>query len=211
MMRRRVIEINFEDDPEAFLSALTQRRQTADEWRQAHAEGVRKQLDRAAAKRGTHIKAFVFGLPEDDGFSILWEWLCTYKRLMRERSKATPDIALIVEHAEELGRIDQKFQWRAGRDFETGERREALALQSRKSRLALAGDRDGGRASANKRRHDEAEAWRTVAREVAATSPVGGARLEKRILEELRRRGFGPRSGPAIRKAIKGVRGRPVG
>jgi len=211
MMRRKVEEINLEDDLEAFMKAVTQPRRTADEWRQAQAESVRKQLDRAATRCGTHIKGFVYGLPEDDGYRILWDWLCAYQRLMRERSKATPDIAAIVDHAEKMGRIEERFFWRAGRDPETGERRELLALQSRKSRLALAGDRDGGQTSANKRRHDEAEAWRTVAREVAATSPVGGARLENRIRDELKRRGFEPRSGAAIRKAIKGVRRRPVG
>ena len=87
-----------------------------------------------------------------------------------------------------------------------------LPTRMRDDRVRIAGharklgDPDGGRASANAARHEEAEKWRAVAREVAETSPFGGARLEERTLAELERRGFKARSGPAIRKAIKGVR-----
>lgn len=208
MMQRPALEISLEEDPEAFLEMATRPTETADEWRQRRVEDFHKQIERAAAKRGMEAKRFLVGLPENDGFRIQWDWLRVHARLMRERSKTNPDIALVVELAEEMGRIDERFYWRAGKDPETGATREALALQSRANRRTLAGDADTGRASENARRHNEAEAWRTVAREVAAKSPVGGARLEKRILEELERRGFARRSGPAIRKAIKGVRGR---
>ncbi len=153
-----------------------------------------------------NVKQFVATLDEDKAYRIFWDWLCAYNRLARERAKPQPDIALVVEHAEELGKIHERLYWRAGVDPDTRERREALALQARKSRLALKGDPDGGRASANAARHEEAEKWRAVAREVAETSPFGGARLEERTLAELERRGFKARSGPAIRKAIKGVR-----
>lgn len=211
LMQRKVEMINLEDEPEAFmpggkLEKWFSEQRTADQWRDANAEHVRESLERAAAKRGLHVKQFVATLGEDQAYWIFWEWLCVYNRLARERAKPEPDIALIVMHAEDLGKIHERLYWRAGVDPDTRERREALALQARKNRLALAGDSDGGRASANAKRHDEAEPWREVAREVAAASPFGGARLETRILAELDRRGFPARSGPAIRKAIRGVR-----
>jgi hypothetical protein len=208
MMQRKVEIINAHDDPEDFERALRElsSRQSADAYREANAKHVRESLERAAAKRGMPVAQFALSLAEDHAYRIFWDWLCVYNRLTRERGKPEPDIALIVEHAEELGKIHERLRWRSGVDPETRERREVLALRAKNSRLALDGDRDGGRASANAMRREEAEEWRAVAREVAATSPFGGARLEARILAELTRRGLPARSGPAIRKAIAGIR-----
>ena len=63
----------------------------------------------------------------------------------RPSGEADPDIPRALEIAEELGRLRELLRWRAGVDPDTGARREALALQARSNRLALTGDRDGGR------------------------------------------------------------------
>jgi hypothetical protein len=203
MMRRKMLFFDAETEgAELFAYLRANPILGPDEAREKNARHVRDMLARATEGKPEH---WLHALPEADALRIMADWLIAFDRLARERSKPDPDPAMIAMHAEDCGRIQERLWWRAGVDPETRERREELALQTRTSRLALNADRDGGRASANAERHAEAEEWREVAREVAAASPFGGARLETRILEELKCRGFSARSGPAIRKAIKGI------
>jgi hypothetical protein len=203
LMQCEVEYVDAANDPEAFKRAVLGL-QSADEVRDANARHVREGLERAAAQGGMSVVQLTATFAEED--RLFWDWLCVYERLGHERARPEPDIALVIEHAEQLGRLHERLWWRLGIDMATGARREALALQSRRSRMALDGDSDGGRASANAERHAKAEVWRQVAREVASTSPVRGQRLEKSILEELTRRGLPRRSGAAIRTAIAGIR-----
>lgn len=156
------------------------------------------------ANAGEKDPDFAARFPEDTAQWLARAWLRAWRRAKRTREKG--EIVGLMDACEEMGILQERMQWRRGVDPATGERREALAMQARKSRVALLGDSDGGRASANYLRHQEAEEWRTVAREIAATSPFGGLRLETRILNELEARGLPARSGSAIRKAIAGIR-----
>ena len=156
------------------------------------------------ARAGEKDPDFQDRFPEDSAQFIARAWLRALRRGRKARERG--DILAAMLAAEEMGQIAEGMFWRRGVDPDTRERREALALRAKNSRLALDGDSDGGRASANAMRHQEAEEWRAVAREVAAKSPFGGARLEMRIVAELTRRGLPARSGPAIRKAIADIR-----
>ena len=113
------------------------------------AEFCRNAPDQVEDVRGDmaqHPQAFVAGYyGEDSAVALMSEWLNWYDRLAAERAKPDPNIPRVVEIAEELGRLRELLRWRAGVDPDTGARREALALQARSNRLALAGDRDGGR------------------------------------------------------------------
>ncbi|QIE42327.1 hypothetical protein G5B39_10505 [Rhodobacteraceae bacterium SC52] len=82
------------------------------------------------------------GLAED---SIEWLaafWLGAFNRLVNERERletacGTMDsIKLIVEHAEELGRLEERIWWRCGVDPQTDKPREALAVGKRNQELS---------------------------------------------------------------------------
>jgi hypothetical protein len=143
---------------------------------------------------------------------IALEWYANYQKYLRAKQSIQASqscdahYGILIEALRCMGIQEERMYWRAGIDPATRAKREALALQAQKNRLALSGDADGGRASANALRNEEAEEWREIAREVARGCQFGGARLEARINRELADRGFPKRSGPAIRKAIKGVR-----
>lgn len=61
-------------------------------------------------------------------------WLQEFVRLQRGRQRlaAGPNdqrtLSAIVQHAEQLGRLEERMWWRCGIDPDTGKRREALAL-----------------------------------------------------------------------------------
>ena len=202
IMQRRVETFNAEDDPEAVMRAFACLKGPEQTW--ADNEAWCLDVLRRAGVEGLAEKApdFALRFPEDTAQWLARAWLRAYRRMKRLR-KSGGDVVAMLDAAEEMGRLKERIWWRRGVDPETRARREALALQARNSRLALAVP---SWAEANAMRREEAEAWRTVAREVAASAPFGGARLEARINAELQRRGLETRSGPAIRKATKGIR-----
>lgn len=80
----------------------------------------------------------VYGQQGEDSVQyIAAQWLMEYNRLNRERndlasgSKAF-DLQLMIMHAEELGRLQERCQWRHRIDEATGKRPEELALSGRR-------------------------------------------------------------------------------
>jgi hypothetical protein len=80
----------------------------------------------------------VYGhLSEDSAQYIGAHWLMSYHRLVSEREElagtAKPsNIELIVMHAEELGRLQERLYWRQGFDEATGKRRETISFSGLK-------------------------------------------------------------------------------
>lgn len=80
------------------------------------------------------------GLSEDSAQWLAAHWLAAFNRLQNERARLEAgqgNEALIVEHAQELGRIQERMFWRAGVDPQTGKRREELALGKREQEKAI--------------------------------------------------------------------------
>lgn len=80
------------------------------------------------------------GLAEDSAEWLAASWLRSFNRLQNERARLEAgegNVALIVEHAQELGRIQERMFWRAGVDPQTGKRREKLALGKREQEKAI--------------------------------------------------------------------------
>ena len=80
------------------------------------------------------------GLAEDSAQWLAALWLRAFNRLHNERARLESgqgNVEMIVEHAQELGRIQERMFWRAGADPQTGKRREALALGKRAQERAI--------------------------------------------------------------------------
>lgn len=80
------------------------------------------------------------GLAEDSAEWLAALWLAAFNRLKNERAQLDREkgnVAVIVEHAQELGRIQERMFWRAGVDPQTGKRREELALGKRQQEKAI--------------------------------------------------------------------------
>jgi hypothetical protein len=68
---------------------------------------------------------------------IAAQWLREFCRLQRARETLTraekpTDLSVVIMHAEELGRLQERLYWRQGVDESTGKRREILALSGRR-------------------------------------------------------------------------------
>lgn len=109
------------------------------------------------------------GLAEDSAEWLAASWLRSFNRLQNERKRLAAekgDVSLVVEHAQELGRIQERMFWRVGVDPQTGERREQLALERRHSRKQFA-EVSEGRSAANAKRHEEAVKLTDIAQDIA--------------------------------------------
>lgn len=83
------------------------------------------------------------GLDEDSAQWIAAFWLGAYNRMLAQRRKlvagdASPStIGMMVIHAQEMGRLQERMWWRAGVDPQTDKRREELALGKRAQEKAI--------------------------------------------------------------------------
>jgi hypothetical protein len=108
------------------------------------------------------------GLTEDTAYWIAAQWLAAHNGLMKARARfeqgdtSPSNMGTILHYAEQLGRLRERMFWRAGVDEATGARREALALERKKSRLALSDNPDR-----NHERQQRAAEWREVAQRLA--------------------------------------------
>ncbi len=110
-----------------------------------------------------------------------------------------------LDRAFNLGQSTERLRWVAHRAPVTGATPETLALERQKARRALI-EKSARRQADNAWRQAEAEDWRTVAREIAATRPkyaTAGGRIEDVINKALEDRGIGPKASSTIRKAIR--------
>lgn len=83
------------------------------------------------------------GLAEDSAQYIAAHWLGAYNRMLNTRQKllagdSDPDtIGMMLMHAQEMGRLQERMWWRAGIDPQTSKKREALAVAKRKQEAAI--------------------------------------------------------------------------
>ncbi len=108
------------------------------------------------------------GLAENSAQWIAAHWLAEYNALVKAKERviagdASPgNLGRMLLAAEEMGRLQERLWWRAGVDPETRERRETLALERKKSRLALAKNSER-----NHERQLTAQLWLDVAQPLA--------------------------------------------
>lgn len=78
------------------------------------------------------------GFDEDSAQWMAAQWLGAYNRMMAHRQilmggDCSPsNIGMMLMHAQELGRLQERMWWRAGIDPQTGKKRETLALSGRR-------------------------------------------------------------------------------
>ena len=99
-------------------------------------------------------------------------WLAEYNFLMRARERfeggenGASAVAMMLQAAEEMGRLEERMWWRSGIDRTTGERRERLAVERRDQRRAFAGA-SHARNAANAAKREDAHALAAVAQHIA--------------------------------------------
>jgi len=112
------------------------------------------------------------GLDEDSAQWIAAFWLGTYNRMMAQRRKlvagdtSPSTIGMMLTHAQEMGRLQERMWWRAGVDPVTGERRERLAVERRNHRRAFA-EAKAEREAANAERKEAGRALAALAQGLA--------------------------------------------
>lgn len=78
------------------------------------------------------------GIREDSASWICALWLDAFKALNKERARIAPGslephlLSKMLYHARELGRLEERAWWRAGKDQSTQRTREALALSGQR-------------------------------------------------------------------------------
>lgn len=108
------------------------------------------------------------GLAENSAQWIAAHWLAEYNALRRGRERfeagdVTPgNLSRMLMATEEMGRLQERMWWRAGVDPDTKAKRETLALERKKSRLALRNNPDR-----NHERKVSAAQWSKVAQDLA--------------------------------------------
>lgn len=145
------------------------------------------------------------GFSEDSEYWIAAHWLGAFNRLRNERTRLVArqgtenTLSLIVEHAQEMGRLQERLFWRAGVDPQTGKRREKLAIGKRAQQLAIPKATEARRVQAQDTRpdwHDNAilnaeeirkahpsySRWR-IAGEIHALHGVSRGRCDKVLRE----------------------------
>lgn len=68
--------------------------------------------------------------------NLLAEWIRVHRQLCN--AAEDKDLEAVSAYAFELGRLEERFWWRFGKDNDTGRRREDLALSKKRSQAALA-------------------------------------------------------------------------
>lgn len=147
-----------------------------DELREENAQRCREILDTVGLgdmMEGTcavnNGKLRAKGLNEDSAQWLAALWLGAFNRLRIAQTHVEAgkgDVSLLIDHAQELGRIQERMFWRSGVDPETGERREKLALERRHARKRFA-EVSEGRSAANAKRKDEAMKLTRIAQGIA--------------------------------------------
>jgi hypothetical protein len=169
-----------------------------DATREKNARHVRDVLARAVKGKP---KWWIHALPEDDPLRIVADWLIAFDRLAGERSKPDPDPAMIAMHAEDCGRLQERLFWRAGADPETGERREALAVQGRGSRKGSRKGHEKTHGTEDQKR----ERWRSIAAAFEAEyARLGGGRRKVAAYDIVAER-FGVDRSTVIRSLRKNL------
>lgn len=131
-------------------------------------------------------------------WQAVYEWL-----IISIRYEESPDLELAFS----LGEATERLRWVVHRAPVTGATPETLALERQKARRALL-EKGGRQQAGNAWRQADADDWRRVAREIAATRPkyeTKGGRIEDVINKALKDRGFDTKAPSTIRKAIRHI------
>ena len=117
------------------------------------------------------------GLDEDSAQWIAAHWLGAYNQMMAHRrdlvaGDASPStIGMMLMHAQEMGRLQERMWWRRGIDPDTGKRREALALGKRAQEKARPKATEARRIQAQDTRPDWHDSATLEAQEIRRRHP----------------------------------------
>lgn len=117
------------------------------------------------------------GLDEDSAQFIAAHWLGSYNRMMAHRrnlmaGNADPStIGMMLMHAQEMGRLQERMWWRRGIDPDTGKSCEALALGKQAQEKAIVRATEARRVQAQDAKPDWHDAATLEAREIRRRHP----------------------------------------